>query len=393
MHVGPTRILLIDDDAIDRQMVRRALKASTLQHTLVEAPDGASGLAAAQRETFDCVLLDYRLPDVDTYELLGILISSEGGHQPVVILTGETDQDVPLRLMRAGALDYLAKDEASPANLSRAIRYAKARRAFVTELEDKSRKLDNLNRLKTLLFSIIAHDLRNPFQLILGLSKSLSKGVANKDPASVERRAQGVVEAATRAHALMESLFSWANVQITSQDVTLTPVRLDMVADEILREFAERANDKRLSLTSQCNDVWVLAHRDMLLVILRNLVGNALKFTLPGGSVDIAASSGENVIEISVSDTGLGMTSDQLADLFKLDRRSSTIGTGGEAGSGLGLLLCRDLVELQSGHVSVTSQAGKGTTFQFTLAPAVPQAAPNPQGHAPNVVAPVMAPQ
>jgi two-component system sensor histidine kinase/response regulator len=384
MHVGPTRILLIDDDAVDRQMVRRALKASTLQHTLVEAPDGASGLAAAQRETFDCVLLDYRLPDVDTYELLGILISSEGGHQPVVILTGETDQDVPLRLMRAGALDYLAKDEASPANLSRAIRYAKARRAFVTELEDKSRKLDNLNRLKTLLFSIIAHDLRNPFQAILGLSKSLSKGVANT--ASVERRAQGVVEAATRAHALMESLFSWANVQMTSQDVTLAPVRLDMAANEILREFAERADDKGLSLTSQCNDVWVLAHRDMLLVILRNLVGNALKFTLPGGSVDIAASSGENVIEISVCDTGLGMTSDQLADLFKL--------TAGEAGSGLGLLLCRDLVELQGGHLSVGSEAGKGTTFQFTLAPGVPQPAPDPQGHTPNVVAaPVMAPQ
>jgi two-component system, sensor histidine kinase and response regulator len=294
--------------------------------------------------------------------------------------------------MRAGALDYLAKAEASPANLSRAIRYAKARRGFVMELEEKSRKLDNLNRLKTLLFSIIAHDLRNPFQAILGLSKSLSKGVANKDPASIERRAQGVVEAATRAHALMESLFSWANVQMTSQDVMLTPVQLDTVANEILREFADRANDKGLSLTSQC-DVWVLAHRDMLLVILRNLVGNAIKFTLPGGTVDIVASSGENVIEISVCDTGLGMTSDQLADLFKLDRRSSTIGTAGEAGSGLGLLLCRDLVELQGGHLSVASEAGKGTTFQFTLALAVPQPALEPQSHASSFAAALMAPQ
>jgi two-component system sensor histidine kinase/response regulator len=391
--VGTTRILLIDDDAVDRQMVRRALKASSLQHTLVEAPDGASGLAAAQRETFDCVLLDYRLPDVDTYELLGVLISSEGGRQPVMILTGETDQEVPLRLMRAGALDYLAKAETSPANLSRAIRYAKARRGFVMELEDKTRELDNLNRLKTLLFSIIAHDLRNPFQVILGLSKSLSKGVANKDLASIERRAQGVVEAATRAHSLMESLISWANVQMTSQDVILGPVQLDTVANEILSEFAERANEKGLSLTAQCDHAWVLAHRDMLLVIFRNLVGNAIKFTLPGGTVDIVASSGENVIEISVCDTGLGMTSDQLADLFKLDRRSSTIGTAGEAGSGLGLLLCRDLVELQGGHLSVASEAGKGTTFQFTLAPAVPQPALNPQGQAPNVAAAVMSPQ
>jgi two-component system, sensor histidine kinase and response regulator len=88
------------------------------------------------------------------------------------------------------------------------------------------------------------------------------------------------------------------------------------------------------------------------------------------------------------------MTTDQLADLFKLDRRSSTIGTAGEAGSGLGLLLCRDLVELQGGHLSVASEVGKGTTFQFTLALAVPQPAPEPQGHAPDVAAAaVMAPQ
>jgi two-component system, sensor histidine kinase and response regulator len=87
------------------------------------------------------------------------------------------------------------------------------------------------------------------------------------------------------------------------------------------------------------------------------------------------------------------MTSDQLADLFKLDRRSSTIGTAGEPGSGLGLLLCRDLVELQGGHLSVGSESGKGTTFQFTLAPAIPQPALDPQGRTPNVAAPVMAPQ
>ena len=383
----PTRILLIDDDEVDRQMVRRALKASMLQHALVELSDGASGLAAARKETFDCVLLDYRLPDVDTYGLLNVLMSPEGGHQTVVILTGETDQELPLRLMRAGALDYLAKTEASPANLSRAIRYAKARRAFVTELEAKSRKLDNLNRQKTLLFSIIAHDLRNPFQAILGLSKSLSKGVASKDLASVERRAQGVVEAASRAHALMESLFSWADVQMNSQEVTLVPVDVDSVVGEILRASSERANDKGLTLTAQCDGACVLAHRDMLLVVLRNLVGNAIKFTLPGGTIQVAARAGENITEISVRDTGLGMTVDQVAELFKLDRRSSTIGTAGETGSGLGLLLCRDLVELQGGHLSVHSEAGQGTIFQFALAPAAPQATLDPQNHASDVAA------
>jgi two-component system, sensor histidine kinase and response regulator len=370
--VGPTRILLIDDDVADRQLVRRAMKASTVQHTIVEASDGASGFAAAKRETFDCVLLDYRLPDVDTFALLSALISPEGGNQPVVILTGETDPELPLRLMRAGALDYLAKSETSAANLSRAIRYAKARRAFVTEIEDKSRKLDNLNRQKTLLFSIIAHDLRNPFQALLGLSQSLSKGVAIKDPPSIERRAQGIVEAAGRAHALMESLFSWANVQMDSTEVTLAPVNLGAVAGQIVSECRERAADKGLSLTTLCDGVSVHGHRDMLLVILRNLVGNAVKFTLPGGVIRIAATTRDNEVEVSVSDTGVGMTPDRLGELFNLDRRSSTIGTAGEPGSGLGLLLCRDLVELQGGHLTVRSNVDQGTTFGFSLPMAVP---------------------
>jgi two-component system, sensor histidine kinase and response regulator len=365
--VGPTRILLIDDDAADRQLVRRALKAPTLQHTIVETSDGTSGLAAAKRETFDCVLLDYRLPDVDTYELLSALISPDGGNQPVVILTGETDPEVPLRLMRAGALDYVAKSEASSASLTRAIRYAKARRAFVTEIEDKSRELDNLNRQKTLLFSIIAHDLRNPFQALLGLAQSLSKGVASKDPASVERRAKGIVEAATRAHALMEELFSWANAQMNSTEVTLTPVDMAAVADQIVAEFGEKAADKGISLTTLCDGTLVLGHRDMLPVILRNLVGNAVKFTLPGGSIQIGSTAKENDVEVFVGDSGVGMTPDRVADLFKLDRRSSTIGTAGEPGSGLGLLLCRDLIELQGGRLAVRSDVGHGTTFSFAL--------------------------
>jgi two-component system, sensor histidine kinase and response regulator len=105
----------------------------------------------------------------------------------------------------------------------------------------------------------------------------------------------------------------------------------------------------------------------MLLVILRNLVGNAIKFTLPGGSIRIAATTRDSEAEVAVSDTGVGMTPARLADLFKLDRRLSTTGTAGEQGSGLGLLLCRDLVELQGGHLSVRSDVDHGTTFVFSL--------------------------
>ena len=182
-----TRILLIDDDKVDRTMVRRALEKSGLEHDLVEAPDGASGLRCAKERAFDCVLLDYRLPDVDAFELLTVLLSPEGGGQAVLMLTGEVDQEIAISLMRAGALDYLTKAEVTPSSLARAIRYAKARREFLAQLktarreaEEKSLALDILNRQQTFLFSIIAHDLRNPFQALLGLSTVLRRAVSPK---------------------------------------------------------------------------------------------------------------------------------------------------------------------------------------------------------------------
>lgn len=371
----PTRILLVDDDQVDRASVRRALAKSGLTHEIVEAADGLGGLRLAQAETFDCVLLDYRLPDVDTFDLLKSLLSIEGGQQTVLMLTGESDQEIALRLMRAGALDYLAKAEMTPSILARAIRYAKARRGFLAELEatrkaaeEKSLALDLLNRQKTLLFSIIAHDLRNPFQAILGLSDGLSQAVASRRSEAIERRAQGVRDAAGQVYDLMESLFAWADLQMNTVAVPLTDVDLRAVAEDTIRVVRDAALAKAITLAQACEGVSVRAHRDMLATVLRNLVTNAVKFTAPGGEVAIAAASHGGGVEISVTDTGIGMPPDRLADLFRLDRRVTSKGTAGERGSGLGLLICRDLVQQLGGELTVRSVLGQGTTFGFTLA-------------------------
>ena len=377
----PTRILLIDDDQVDRTAVRRALAKSGLAHELTEASDGTTGLRIAEERAFDCVLLDYRLPDVDTFELLASLLSQAGGNQAVLMLTGEDDPDVAFRLMRAGALDYLAKAEATPSSLARAIRYAKARREYQAELstarreaEAKSQDLDTLIKQKSLLFSIIAHDLRNPFQALLGLSTVLSQAVAERDHVTVERRAQGIQEAASQAYDLMEGLFAWASLQMDTVAVTIRRVDLCAVVDGVLGGAAEAAAGKGIALTSDCAGAYVEAHCDMLAAVLRNLVGNAVKFTRPGGAVTVTALRSGGQVSVVVSDTGVGMPADKVADLFRLDRRVTTNGTAGERGSGLGLLLCRDLVERQGGTLAVESVPGLGTTFSLGLpAAAVPE--------------------
>ena len=370
----PTRILLIDDDAVDRAAVRRALAASDLNFTAVEAVDGASGLAAARAEPFDCVLLDYRLPDIDAFDLLAQLLAPEAHRQAVVMLTGEGDPEVALRLMRAGALDYLAKGEFSASGLARAIRYARARRGFLAELdaarheaEEKSAALDLLNRQKSLLFSIIAHDLRNPFQVLLGLSDSLSKAVASRDHAVVERRAQGLHQAAGQAHTLMEGLFQWADLQMHSAEMPLTPLPLAEVVTDATADCRASAAAKELDLAVEVDALAVVAHRDMLATIIRNLVGNAIKFTPAGGCIRIIGMPDDDAVRLAVADSGVGMTAEVRDGLFRIDRRQSSLGTAGERGSGLGLLLCHDLAERLGTALEVASAPGEGTTFSLRL--------------------------
>lgn len=371
----PTRILLIDDDNVDRTMVRRALEKSGLGHDLVEAPDGATGLRHAKEQAFDCVLLDYRLPDVDAFELLAVLPSPAGGGHAVLMLTGEADQEIAFRLMRAGALDYLTKAEVTPSSLARAIRYAKARREFLAELdmarreaEEKSLELDRLNRQQTFLLSIIAHDLRNSFQVLSSGSTILCRAVSTRNIATIDRCAQGIQKAAHQAYALMGSLFAWASLNMDTTTTSLADIDLAEIALETVQGAAEAATEKSISLVVDCSGIQVRGHRDMLATVLRNLVNNAVKFTPPGGAVTITACPRNDLVEVEVADTGVGMPPHRISNLFELDQRISTTGTAGEPGSGFGLLLCRDLVAQLGSELTVSSTVNHGTKFRFMLA-------------------------
>jgi two-component system sensor histidine kinase/response regulator len=372
----PTRILLIDDDGADRAAIAAALVRSNLNFALVEAASAEASLAAARGGDFDCVLLDGRLQGVDLADFVAMLASAEGGRQAVVALTDEAGPYDALTLLRAGALDSISRSEASSDNLARAIRYAKARRGFLIEMqaarddaEAKSRALDGLNRQTTLILSIIAHDLRNPFQVLLGMSEMLATAAGGADPEATARRAGIVHEAAQQAHGLLESLFSWASLRMDAR-AEQAPVAVDALFAACARALSERAASKGVRIETQATDARVLAQEDAVAAILRNLVANALKFTGAGGVVTLSAARSDGQIAISVTDTGVGMSEAQVARLFEVERRSSAAGTGGERGAGLGLLLCRDLADWVGGAIEVESRLGEGATFRLILADA-----------------------
>ncbi len=236
------------------------------------------------------------------------------------------------------------------------------------EIQQKNEQLQQLNATKVKLFSIISHDLRSPFSAILGFQEILLENYKNfTDAERIEMLGQ-VNSASKQIFVLLENLLNWARVQTSNIQYNPTRIKLNKLFQEKFDLYRNIAESKGISLDYQIPETLIaFADINLLETILRNLINNAIKFTHEGGNIQIKASLHADVIKISVTDSGIGMTEKQMESLFIFEKTKTTQGTNGESGSGLGLLLCKDFVERNKGTISVESQEEKGSTFSFTL--------------------------
>lgn len=223
---------------------------------------------------------------------------------------------------------------------------------------------------KDRLFSIIAHDLRNPVGSIKGLAGLLVEDYETLSSKEIKDYVQMIHTASESAHILLENLLQWA----ASQDgrLRLSPDNADVyqIVSDKLAMFREDARRKNIRFTSLIEkDTYVFADVRCLKIIIRNLVSNAVKFTPCGGEVKISSRTAdeEEFIEITVCDTGIGMSKENMDRLFTADGYRISFGTEREPGSGLGLMLCKDLVEKNGGEIWAESKIGKGSELKFTL--------------------------
>jgi len=236
------------------------------------------------------------------------------------------------------------------------------------KLELQRDELQELNQEKDKFFSIIAHDLKGPFNSLLGLSSQLTSGIAEFDRNKVAEYSGAVHESAEQVFKLLENLLKWSSLHMGRMEFEPEPIDLKEIIDTNVRLFSPVARDKSIQLTGKRrNSLIVFADAQMVDTIIRNLVNNAIKFTPENGDVTINARRNGKWAEVEVSDTGVGMSADKSARLFRLDEKTSTVGTGGETGTGLGLPLCKELVEKQGGQIHVKSTEGEGATFRVTL--------------------------
>ena len=237
------------------------------------------------------------------------------------------------------------------------------------KIKHKNEQLIQANAEKDKFFSIISHDLRGPFNGFLGLSKILAEDLQNLTQEEIKKMSGGMRNSAINLFQLLENLLEWSRLQRGITSYEAEPFLLMPMIAESMQPVMDLADKKEIEISYEIPaGLEVFADKYMLASTIRNLASNAVKFTTKGGKVTIAAKTipGHSV-EISIRDTGIGMSPEMVADLFRLDTKTNRRGTENEPSSGLGLLLCKDFIEKHGGKLWVESEEGKGSVFYFTI--------------------------
>ena len=237
----------------------------------------------------------------------------------------------------------------------------KALEVLLTDLRD-------INATKDKMFSIISHDLKNPFTTIMGFSEILKDDLEDMTNVEVKDFVTRIYSTSKRTYELLENLLGWSRAQSGSLSITKSGILLLPIVKKVADLATDTAFDKQLTIRTELQpDLMVNADPNALETILRNLLVNAIKFSIPGKEILISAVTEGPLIKISVVDQGVGMNEETLNKLFRNDLHFTTSGTQQERGTGLGLILCKELVEKHGGNISVKSKPAEGSTFTFTL--------------------------
>lgn len=236
------------------------------------------------------------------------------------------------------------------------------------QLNETNAELQQANATKDKFFSIIAHDLRSPFNSIIGFSDLLAEQIKMNDVEGIDKYAQIIMESSYKAMDLLTNLIEWSRSETGRLNFKPELLNLEQFVGELLPLYQNIAAEKSITIRHNLpQNISVFADKAMISTVIRNLIANAIKFTMPGGEITVSAVERPNEILFSVSDNGVGIPLENMEKIFRLDQTCTTLGTGKEKGTGLGLILCKEFVEKHDGKIWVESEEGIGSTFYFTL--------------------------
>lgn len=236
------------------------------------------------------------------------------------------------------------------------------------KIRTSENNLKESNKQKDMLFSVIAHDLRSPFTSLLGFTQYLTQELNGLSSDEIREFVASIDKSARNIYNLLENLLQWSRLRTESYVYNPARVNLYEVVNDIVNLYMPNAFRKKIELTNNVNvDTIVHADHNLINIIIRNLLSNAIKFTAANGQIIITAKENSSKTMISVVDNGVGISDRNIKRLFNMDERLSTQGTERESGTGLGLLLCKEFIDVMGGEISVASELKKGTTFTISL--------------------------
>ncbi len=373
------KVLVIDDDAVDRMTVIKAFKGADFQTEILEAIDCKSGVGLAISHQFDCIFIDYRLPDGNGIELLQKL-REQGIRVPIISLTGQNDDRVAVELMKAGASDYLSKTQISPAQLRQV--FQNVMRVYNAEvaMELAYQHREELLAQKEEFIARMTHDLQTPLVGANRMLELLCDDVFGNLPAQAKSNLKIIERSNQDLLRMVRNLVEAYTYDADAKQFNFIPIDLARLIAEVVSELTPIAVTKNLELTAKiiASLPETLRERDLpdanfqvagdrleLKRLITNLVGNSLKFTDLGKiSIELMPSTPDfPTVTIAVCDTGTGIPESDLGNLFERFRR----GNHKRSNSGLGLYLSKQIVEAHGGKISVRSKVGEGSTFLVEL--------------------------
>lgn len=373
------RVLLVEDSPDDAFLLRRTLRdASPVSFETDWVEDLASGVERLEQARYDCLLLDLNLPDSFGLETLS-KVRKLVPEQPILVLTGNADDEIALEAVRMGAQDYLVKGSHTSGLLVRALRYAVARKRQEEDLRNLAEDLRHSNETKNRLLSIIAHDIKNPLNGLLGFLDMAARRATRLSGAELAPMLENANISAQHLGELIENLLTWARSQ--GGRLEFRPQEIDIrleIFDRVAEQYDSLVEQKELTLEVKV-EAGLKAYADWFMVytIVANLLGNAIKFSPKGGVVELKANLKDDRVFLRVADQGQGMDEETIDHVLKGDLVDSKKGTQGESGTGLGLLICRDFAERNGGSLCIESAPGEGSKIWVDLPFDSPQEAEN----------------
>ena len=414
-------ILLIDDDEVDRITVRRALKKAKFPSLLIEAVNGGEaieqlkiGYKLANRadlsisdsdsesteilnrlDNFDLILLDYLLPDIDGLHLLG-KIKELGIDLPIIVLTGQGDEQIAVEMMKLGASDYLSKGRIEPDTLIRsinnAIRVHQAEQAAALanqrlrisndllvskneELEKQQQqiKLQNIKlqeayNLKSEFLATMSHELRTPMNAIMGFSQLLLRQHQEPLSGQQENLVRRIFHNSKNLLTMINEMLDFSKIEAGKLEIFPQKFDLEHLALATVEELRSLAAQKHIELTAkiELEDKFVFQDFNFVKRASINLLSNAIKFT-DAGRVALEITAVDDEIAIAIRDTGIGIALEDREKIFEAFRQADQTFTRQHSGTGLGLAITDSLVKMMGGEIILDSEIGKGSTFTIKI--------------------------